>query len=122
MQKSGFLTTAHRIHVHQIEKSYVLPWVRNSYITPKAHVLFLNISSIGHHVTSLLVASQQGQMMSFFLKMVDVNAEYFKVKLNSFKFWPAPKSMQEKESNRINKSVLQVSVWLYSVEPRDSKQ
>ena len=43
---------------HQIEKSDVLPWVRNSYITrvisPKAHVLLLNIGCIGRHVTSSL--------------------------------------------------------------------
>ena len=41
-----------------MEKSDVLPWVTNSYITNVishwAHVLLLNIGGIGHHIISLL--------------------------------------------------------------------
>ena len=43
------------ILAHQIGKPDVLPWVRYSYITdvisPKTHVLILNIGHIGRHVT-----------------------------------------------------------------------
>ena len=46
------------ILAHQIEKSDVLNWMINSYIThvisPKSEVLLLNIGYIGHYVTSSL--------------------------------------------------------------------
>ena len=61
----------------------VLPWVRNSYITPVQGLLF-NIGCLRRHITSLL---SDVRMTSVFINMTDVDAEYFKVKLNLLKRW-----------------------------------
>ena len=58
-------------------------------------------------------------MASVFFKMAEENAEYLNVKLKLIQAL-APKSMQEKESNRIDKSVPRVTVWNHSAEPRDA--
>ena len=71
------------ILAHQIGKSGVLPWVRNSYITPVQGLLF-NIGCLRRDITSSL---SDVRMMSVFIIMTDVDAEYFKVKLNLFKRW-----------------------------------
>ena len=66
-----------------MEKSDVLPWIRNSYIThvisTKAHILLINMSC-------KFVVKQRFKvnMMSVFFKMTKENAEYFMVKLNLF--------------------------------------
>ena len=75
---------------NQIEKSDVLPWVRYSYLThiisPRAHVLSINIGCIGRY---LIVERRHKKVIitSVLLKMADVNVGYFKVKLNLFKPW-----------------------------------
>ena len=51
-------------------------------LSPMTHVLLLNFGCIGRHITLLL---RDFRMTSVFFKMADVNAEYFKVKLNLFK-------------------------------------
>ena len=64
-------------------------------------------------------------MMSVLFKMVDINAGYSKVKLDLLKRWHlkyARKRIQHAFVDRIDKSVLRVTVWHHSVEPYDAKQ
>ena len=65
------------------------------------------------------------RLTSVLFKMVDVNAGYFKVKLDLLNRWHpkyARKRIQHAFVDRIDKSVPRVSVYYHSAVPRDAKQ
>ena len=65
---------------HQIGKSYVLPHVRNSYLTPgaPASTFLFNIGCKGCHVTSSF-STRVTTSETFNFKMADTNVVFFNV-------------------------------------------
>ena len=116
------------ILVHQIEKSDVLPWVRNllSYTRYLTQGPYLVIQHWLYRTSQNFVIKRRYKnvrMMSVLFKMANVNAGYMYLdllKLCHPKY--ARKRIQHAFVDRINKSVPWVTVWHHkalSSEPRD---